>query len=107
VASGAYVMFGGHSPISGMPDRIEDSNLVEQYLSKGWEEIYGGKLEFIADPDEMIRLSLEHIDKKRAALGLPVYDPAKFGRSGDARMLELEHLPLAERREAVYGTAKE
>jgi hypothetical protein len=90
-----------------MPDRIEDSNLVEQYLSKGWEEIYGGKLEFIADPDEMIRLTLEHIDKKRAALGLPVYDPEKFGRSGDARMLELEQLPLSERRAAVYGTAKE
>jgi carbon-monoxide dehydrogenase catalytic subunit len=105
VASGAYVMFGGHSPISGMPDRIEDSNLVEQYLSKGWEEIYGGKLEFITDPDEMIRLALEHIDKKRAALGLPAYDPAKFGRSGDTRMLEIEQLPLAERRAAVYGTA--
>jgi carbon-monoxide dehydrogenase catalytic subunit len=105
VASGAYVIFGGHSPIGGMPDRIEDSNLVEQYLSTGWEEIYGGKLEFISDPDEMIRLALEHIDKKRTALGLPAHDPAKFGRSGDTRMLELEQLPLAERRAAVYGTA--
>ncbi len=107
VASGAYVMFGGHSPIGGMPDRIEDSNLVEQYLSTGWEALYGGKLEFIAEPDEMIRRALEHIDKKRAALGLPAYDPEKFGRSGDARMLELEQMPLAERRAAIYGAAKE
>jgi carbon-monoxide dehydrogenase catalytic subunit len=106
VASGAYVMFGGHSPISGMPDRIDESDLVQKYISEGWERIYGGKLEFIADPDEMIRLALEHIDKKRAALGLPAYDPEKFGQSGDARMLELEQLPLAERREAAYGAAK-
>jgi hypothetical protein len=53
----------------------------------------------------MIRRALEHIDKKRAALGLPVYDPARFGRSGDARMLEFEKLPISERRQKIYGTA--
>jgi len=105
VASGAYVIFGGASPISGMPDRVADSDKVLHYISQGWEKLYGGKLEFIAEPDEMIKATLAHIDKKRAALGLPVYDPAKFGRSGDARMLELEKLPLAERRQAIYGTA--
>mgnify|MGYP001248497287 FL=1 len=103
VASGAYVIFGGSSPISGMPDRVSDSDLVLRYLSEGWERLYGGKMEFIADPDEMIRKTLEHIDKKRAALGLPAYDPMKFGRSGDARMLELEKLPAMERRQALYG----
>ena len=73
--------------------------------ARGWEEIYGGKLEFIADPDEMIRKTLEHIDQKRADLGLPEYDPTRFGRSGDARMLELESLPLATRRKEIYGVA--
>jgi hypothetical protein len=53
----------------------------------------------------MIRKTLEHIDKKRAALGLPEYDPNKFGRSGDAKMIELEKLPLAEKRDAIYGVA--
>ena len=53
----------------------------------------------------MVRRTLEHIDKKRAALGLPVYDPARFGRSGDTRMLEFEKLPIAERRQKIYGTA--
>lgn len=105
VASGAYVIFGGSSPVSGMPDRMEDSDIVLRYLSEGWEELYGGKLEFIADTDEMIRKTLEHIDKKRKALGLPEYDPDRFGRSGDTRMLELEQLPLDERREALYGVA--
>ncbi|MDI6770691.1 MAG: anaerobic carbon-monoxide dehydrogenase catalytic subunit [Anaerolineales bacterium] len=105
VASGAYVIFGGSSPVGGMPDRVSDSDKVLHYISEGWEKLYGGKLEFIPDPDEMIKATLAHVDKKRAALGLPVYDPAKFGRSGDARMLELEMLPVAERRQAIYGTA--
>jgi anaerobic carbon-monoxide dehydrogenase catalytic subunit len=104
VASGAYVIFGGASPVSGMPDRVTDSDLVLKYISEGWEKAYGGKLEFIPDVQEMIRRALEHIDLKRAALGLPEYDPSKFGRSGDARMTELEALPLEQRREAIYGT---
>ncbi|GIK42314.1 MAG: carbon-monoxide dehydrogenase catalytic subunit [Chloroflexota bacterium] len=105
VASGAYVIFGGSSPVSGMPDRVSDSDLVLNYLSEGWEKLYGGKMEFIADPDEMIRKTLEHIDQKRAALNLPAYDPSRFGRSGDARVLELEALPLAERQAALYGVS--
>jgi len=103
VASGVYVIFGGSSPISGMPDRVDDSDRVLRYISEGWEKLYGGKMEFVADPDEMIRRTLAHIDKKRAALNLPAYDPARFGRSGDQRMLELEELPLAERQAALYG----
>jgi hypothetical protein len=105
VASGAYVIFGGASPISGMPDRVADSDVVLRYISEGWENLYGGKMEFIEDVDDMIRATLEHIDKKRADLGLPEYDPERFGRSGDARMLELEQLSLSERREALYGVA--
>jgi len=103
VASGAYVIFGGSSPVSGMPDRVADSDIVAGLISQGWEELYGGKLEFIPDPDEMIRRTLEHIDKKRAALNLPEYDPERFGQSGDDRMVELESLPLAERQAALYG----
>ena len=103
VASGAYVIFGGASPVSGMPDRVSDSDEVLRYISEGWESIYGGKLEFIPDPQKMIEATLAHIDKKRAALGLPEYDPNKFGRSGDAKMLELEKLPLDQKRAAIYG----
>jgi carbon-monoxide dehydrogenase catalytic subunit len=103
VASGAYVIFGGSSPVSGMPDRVSDSDIVARYLSEGWEKLYGGKLEFVPEPDEMIRRTLAHIDKKRAVLGLPAWDPQRFGRSGDKRMLDLEALPLAERRDALYG----
>ncbi len=102
-ASGVYVIFGGSSPISGMPDRVTGSDNVLHYMSAGWEKLYGGKMEFISDPAEMIRRTLEHIDKKRAALGLPAYSPDRFGRSGDARVLQLEMLPLEERQRALYG----
>jgi carbon-monoxide dehydrogenase catalytic subunit len=103
VASGAYVIFGGSSPVGGMPDRVSDSDIVSRLISEGWEEKYGGKLEFIPDVDEMIKATLDHIDKKREELGLEKYDPANFGQSGDKRMLELEELPLEKRREAIYG----
>ena len=105
VASGAYVIFGGASPVGGMPDRVSGSDDVLHYISAGWEEKYGGKLEFIPTPEEMIEATLAHIDKKRAALGLEEYDPAKYGRSGDSKMVELESLPLAEKRKAIYGVA--
>ncbi len=105
VASGAYVIFGGTSPVGGMPEKIEGSDSVAKYISEGWESLYGGKMEFIPDPDEMVKASLAHIDKKRAELGLPAYNPSLWGRSGDSKMLELEKLPLAERRAALYGSA--
>ena len=103
VASGAYVIFGGSSPLEGMPDKVTGSDTVLGYLSTGWEQLYGGKMEFVDTPEEMVRRTLEHIDKKRAALGLPEWKADKFGRSGDKRMLELEALPLEAKFEAVYG----
>lgn len=109
VASGAYVIFGGSSPVSGMPDRVDDSDIVAHYISQGWEEAYGGKLEFIPDPDDMIKSTLDHIDAKRAALGLPAYEPSRFGRSGDDRLHALQEqvsdeMPLSDRQAALYGT---
>ncbi|HLB63256.1 MAG TPA: anaerobic carbon-monoxide dehydrogenase catalytic subunit [Anaerolineales bacterium] len=95
-ASGAYVIMGIKNPVEG-------STVVTDILAKDWEARLGGKIEFVVEKEEMLRRALEHIDKKRAALKLPPYDRAKFGRSGDARMLELEKLSPEERAEALYG----
>jgi carbon-monoxide dehydrogenase catalytic subunit len=103
MASGGYVIFGVKSPVEGM-DKVEGSREVSRIMSEEWEQLYGGKMEFVPDIDEMIRKTLEHIDKKRAALGLPKWDPTRFGRSGDWRILEIEKLPEEERAEALYGT---
>ncbi|MDH7484790.1 MAG: anaerobic carbon-monoxide dehydrogenase catalytic subunit [Anaerolineae bacterium] len=99
VATGAYVLFGVGSPVKA-------SEEVTRLISEGWEEKVGGKLEFVEDWREIVRRSLEHIDKKRAALGLAAYEPGKFGRSGDWRMPELLELPLEQRLEAVYGGSR-
>jgi len=98
VASGAYVIMGHSSPVSGVDE-------VMRLISDGWEEKVGGRMEFIADSDEIVRRSLAHIDKKRAALGLPEYDPNKWGQSGDWRIQEFVELPFAEKIEAAYGNS--
>jgi carbon-monoxide dehydrogenase catalytic subunit len=82
VASGVYTIFGGDSPVANSP-------VVERFISEGWEERVGGKMEFIPTPEEAVRRALAHIDKKRAALGLVEYSPTRFGQSGDAILLKL------------------
>jgi carbon-monoxide dehydrogenase catalytic subunit len=95
-ASGAYVIMGIRNPNGG-------SEFVTNLLTEGWEEVVGGKIEYIEEPERMVSSILEHIDKKREALGLPAYDPEKFGRSGDWRMEQLLQLSPEERAEALYG----
>jgi carbon-monoxide dehydrogenase catalytic subunit len=104
VASGAYVIMGGNSnPVAGM-EKVSNSTLVaEDVIGDKWEELYGGRLEFIPDVDEIVKRTLAHIDKKRADLGLPKYNPAKWGLSGDRRMADIEALPVEEREAALYG----
>jgi carbon-monoxide dehydrogenase catalytic subunit len=104
VASGAYVIMGGTNPVEGREEKAPESVLVADYMSSGWEEIYGGKLEFVDDAQDIIERTVRHIDEKRAALGLPAYDPSRFGEGGDERIGELEALPFPERREALYGS---
>jgi anaerobic carbon-monoxide dehydrogenase catalytic subunit len=100
VASGAYVIMGHHSPVGGVDE-------VTRLISDGWESKVGARLEFVDTSEEIVRRSLEHIDKKRAALGLPKYDPSKWGKSGDRRMEMLLEMPLTERIGAAYGNGAE
>lgn len=99
-ASGAYVIMGGvRNPVAG-------SQEVVRLMTEGWEKKVGGRLEFLEDPEEIVRRSMAHIDRKRAALGLEEYNPAKWGKSGDWRIREVLELPLEARIEAVYGGRK-
>ena len=90
VASGVYVIFGAKNPVAG-------SEEVQRLISAGWESKVGGKLEFILDAPEMVRKALDHIDKKRAALGLVEYDPTRYGQSGDLPLAAFFALPPEER----------
>ncbi|HLE27967.1 MAG TPA: anaerobic carbon-monoxide dehydrogenase catalytic subunit [Anaerolineales bacterium] len=94
-ASGAYVIFGIDSPVGA-------SDEVVRVMTETWEKVLGGKMEFVTSDEEMLQKTLAHIDAKRAALGLPAYDPKRFGRSGDWRVLEVYERQEASA-EALYG----
>jgi len=63
VASGVYTVFGVTWPTEG-------SKEVTNYLFKDLEDMYGGKWDFEPDPIKAAQLMIEHIDKKRKALGI-------------------------------------
>ena len=81
VASGAYVLFGVGSPVSASPKVVD-------LMSRSWEDLVGGKLEFEVDMDKTIQKTLEHIDAKRRALKLEEYDADRYGQSGDAQFIK-------------------
>ena len=106
LAIGAYAAASGACVIFGIESPVEYSEEVTQVMDKVWEKELGGRMIFANDDETMFRETLAHIDKKRAALGLPEYDPNRFGKSGDWRIEELLELPLEAQVEALYGGAK-
>ena len=63
VASGIYTVFGVTLPTSGAP-------VFHDYLSKELEKLYGGMWDIEADPIKHAQKMIDHIDKKRKALGI-------------------------------------
>jgi len=63
VASGVYTVFGVTWPTLG-------SEEVTKMLFEGFDEIFKGKWAFELDPVKAAGMMIEHIDKKRKALGI-------------------------------------
>jgi carbon-monoxide dehydrogenase catalytic subunit len=63
VGSGVFTVFGVNWPTTG-------SKEVTDFLFKDYEAMYGGMWAFEADPIQMAKLMIDHIDKKRKALGI-------------------------------------
>ncbi|MCF8129536.1 MAG: carbon monoxide dehydrogenase, partial [Deltaproteobacteria bacterium] len=63
VTSGVYTVFGVTLPTSGAP-------VFHDYISKEFENIYGGMWDVEADPVKHAHMMIAHIDKKRKALGI-------------------------------------
>lgn len=61
-ASGVYVAF------SGQPIPVESSIEVKNIMTSGWQQKYGGQLEYIADIDELLEKVINVIQDKRKAL---------------------------------------
>ena len=63
VASGVFTVFGVTWPTLG-------SEEVTKMLFEGFDEIFRGKWAFEPDPFNAAKRMIEHIDKKRKALGI-------------------------------------
>jgi len=63
VGSGVFTVFGVNWPTLG-------SNEVTEFMFKDFEAMYGGMWAFEPDPLKAAKLMIEHIDKKRKALGI-------------------------------------
>ena len=71
-ASGVPTIFGGESP-------VEASKEVTKIMTEIWWERFRGALHFEPDPEKILRLTLDYIDKAREVLKLRKYEPGKFG----------------------------
>jgi carbon-monoxide dehydrogenase catalytic subunit len=63
VSSGVYTVFGYHFPTAGAP-------VFQKYLFEEMEKLYGGMWDLEPDPIKHARKMIDHIDKKRKALGI-------------------------------------
>jgi len=63
VGSGVFTVFGVNWPTLG-------SDEVTKFLFEDFEDMYGGMWAFEPDPIKAAHLMIEHIDKKRKALGI-------------------------------------
>lgn len=71
-ASGVPVIFGGESPVAA-------SKEVTRIMTEVWFERFRGALHFEPDPEKMLEMALDYIDKARETLKLKKYEPGKFG----------------------------
>jgi carbon-monoxide dehydrogenase catalytic subunit len=76
IAIGMYFVASGISVVIGQPLPVEGSEFVVDFLTKTLDEHFGATWSFEADPIKAAHLMIDHIDRKRADLGLPgpMYD---------------------------------
>jgi carbon-monoxide dehydrogenase catalytic subunit len=81
VSSGVYTVFGTTFPFTG-------SENVMNHLTKELEESIGGMWDYEADPEKHAQKMIDHIDKKRKALGIDKARERVLLDMADRRALE-------------------
>jgi carbon-monoxide dehydrogenase catalytic subunit len=71
ITIGMYFVASGISVVISQPLPVEGSDLVVELLTKTLEKHFGATWTFEPDPVKAAHLMIDHIDRKRAALGLP------------------------------------
>ncbi len=89
VTSGVFTIFGTKTLVAGAPD-------VDKLLCEGLEDIVGAKWAFEPDVNKMAQLMIDHIEKKRDALGINVKKERKLYDMADRRALDAENLKTAQ-----------
>jgi len=82
VASGALVVFGVTWPAAG-------SEALSNHLFKEYENIYKGKWAFETDSNRMAAVIIDHINKKREALGIQQKQERKLYDMEDRRKMDV------------------
>ncbi len=78
VSSGVYTVFGATFPVT-------DNTKFKDLLFNGLEEQHGGMWDFAKDPYEHAQKMIDHIDKKREALGIQEKKERKLFDMADRR----------------------
>jgi carbon-monoxide dehydrogenase catalytic subunit len=71
IAIGMYFVASGITVVIGQPLPVEGSPFVTELLTKGFNKHFGATWAFEEDPIKAAHLMIDHIDRKRADLGLP------------------------------------
>jgi carbon-monoxide dehydrogenase catalytic subunit len=76
ISIGMYVVASGIFTVVNPALQVQGSAYVEELLTKTFEKHFGATWAFEADPIKAAHLMIDHIDRKRADLGLPppMYD---------------------------------
>jgi len=89
VAIGCYFVASGVDVILGQPFHTSGSENVQEYLSKGASEMFGGGFHQIADPLEAVEKIMELINNAREALGINKKAERKLLDMKDRRSLDV------------------
>lgn len=87
VASGIYIVFGMNTPVAGAPD-------MQRLLTKEMEDLVGARWDFEQDLKKIGKMMMDHIEKKRDALGINVKKERKLYDMAERRALERECKPV-------------
>jgi carbon-monoxide dehydrogenase catalytic subunit len=71
ISIGMYVVASGIFTVVNPPLAVKGSPKVEALLTQEFEKYFGATWAFEEDPIKAAHLMLDHIDRKRAELGLP------------------------------------
>jgi anaerobic carbon-monoxide dehydrogenase catalytic subunit len=89
IAIAHYFVASGIDVVLGRPFYTTGSDAVTEYLCGGLEQVVGAKFHYVPDVNEAVRVIVEHIEKKRDALGINRKTERKLYDMKDRRALDV------------------